>query len=132
MSLTIPKALLPVLSSKYPHRPRLLFILRKHPEAGAEAFAKALRDWRRGWEFDVVFGSLVARGCRPADPAQPNHITREPAKEPLKRAFHQATNGTGGQEWQGVGFRKATDGWECCSVGGPVPSSIIQIYSDGS
>ena len=61
MSLTIPKALLPVLSSKYPHRPRLLFILRKHPEAGAEAFAKALRDWRRGWEFDVVFGSLVAR-----------------------------------------------------------------------
>ena len=68
-------------------------------------------------------GSLVARGCRPADPARPNHLTREPAKEPAKRAFHQATNDTGGQEWQGVGFRKAADGWECRS--GERPSSIL-------
>ena len=59
--------------------------------------------------------SLVASGCRPTDPARPNHLTREPAKEPAKRAFHQATNDTGGQEWQGVGFQKAADGWECRS-----------------
>jgi hypothetical protein len=34
-------------------------------------------------------GSLLARGSRPI------HNAREPLKEPVKRAFHQAIDGTG-------------------------------------
>ena len=61
MSVTIPEALKPALNSKYPHRPRLQFILRKHPDASREDFAQGLRAWRQQWPFGVEFGSIVAR-----------------------------------------------------------------------
>lgn len=61
MSITIPDALTPALNSKYPHRPRIQFILRRHPEATREAFEQALGNWRRAREFNVQFGSIIAR-----------------------------------------------------------------------
>jgi hypothetical protein len=63
MSLTIPKALEPALTSQYPHRPRVLFVLRRRPEASTAAFEQALSDWRRLWnaDADVDFGAIFAR-----------------------------------------------------------------------
>ncbi len=61
MPTTIPEALRPALNSAYPHRPRLLFLLRRRPEASLEAFEQALGNWRRRWPHGVDFGSVVAR-----------------------------------------------------------------------
>lgn len=63
MSLSIPKALKPALTSRYPHRPRVLFILRRRPEASPADFEQALGDWRRQWSAaaDVGFSSFIAR-----------------------------------------------------------------------
>lgn len=61
MSLTIPAALQPVLGSKYPHRPRLMFILRKAEGVSHAAFTQALGAWRQQWGFAVEFGSIIAR-----------------------------------------------------------------------
>jgi hypothetical protein len=59
--VTIPDALTPVFKSPYPFRPRLLFILRRRPDASREAFTQTLRDWRRRKEFGVESGSIIAR-----------------------------------------------------------------------
>ncbi len=61
MPLIVPDALAPVLKSRYPHRPRALFLLRQQPDASAESFRDALRDWRRQRAFEVGPGSIVAR-----------------------------------------------------------------------
>jgi hypothetical protein len=59
--MRFPDELLPVLQSPYPHRPRLLFLLRRQADVSREAFQQALRDWRRQRHFHVEFGSLVVR-----------------------------------------------------------------------
>lgn len=61
MTIAIPAALQPVLGSIYPHRPRVLYILRKRAGASREAFAGALRGWRESWGYAVAPGSIAAR-----------------------------------------------------------------------
>ncbi|WP_405182710.1 hypothetical protein OG225_17720 [Nocardia sp. NBC_01377] len=61
MTSSIPSSLEPVLKSRYPHRPRVLFVLRRRPGASPEAFEQALGDWRRRWEFGVAPGTIIAR-----------------------------------------------------------------------
>lgn len=61
MTVTIPAALQPVLGSKYPHRPRILYLLKRQVGVSDDAFEAALRGWRQQWSYDVSFGSLVAR-----------------------------------------------------------------------
>jgi hypothetical protein len=61
MSLSIPAALKPALTSKYPHRPRVLFVLRRRAETSQATFERALRDWRRQRIVDVDFGAVIAR-----------------------------------------------------------------------
>ncbi len=51
MPLTIPNALMPALKSRYLHRPRALFVLRRRPNVSHEAFEQALRDWRLQKKF---------------------------------------------------------------------------------
>jgi hypothetical protein len=59
--VTLPDALLPVLESPYPHRPRLLFLLKRRPAVSRETFEQALRDWRRQRHVNVGFGGVVVR-----------------------------------------------------------------------
>jgi hypothetical protein len=59
--VTLPDTLMPVLESPYPHRPRLLFLLKRRQDVSHEIFEQALGDWRRQRQGDVGFGSVVAR-----------------------------------------------------------------------
>lgn len=61
MAVSIPAALQPVLGSKYPHRPRILYLLKRREGVSDDAFEAALGGWRQQWPYDVSFGSLVAR-----------------------------------------------------------------------
>lgn len=61
MALNIPNALKPALASRYPHRPRVLFVLKRRPEASQASFEGALCDWRRQWNANVDFGAVIAR-----------------------------------------------------------------------
>ncbi|WP_072801615.1 hypothetical protein [Rhodococcoides yunnanense] len=61
MSLNIPTELNPVLGNRYPHRPRILFVLRKKSSASKEAFEQALTTWRSERPSGVSIGSLSAR-----------------------------------------------------------------------
>lgn len=61
MSITIPDTLDPVRNSRYPHRPRVLFLLRRRPDSSAEAFERAVRMWRTEREQGFGFGSITAR-----------------------------------------------------------------------
>jgi hypothetical protein len=57
----IPAALTPALEGPYSHRPRVAYILRRKPEASAEAFAKGLAEWRREHDNGVGVGAISAR-----------------------------------------------------------------------
>jgi hypothetical protein len=59
--VTLPAALLPVLKSPYPHRPRLLFLLKRRQDVSHETFEQALLDWRRQRQVDVGFGGVAVR-----------------------------------------------------------------------
>jgi len=61
MTGTLPAALSPVLNSRYPHKPRQLFMLRRYTSSSAADFAAGLRAWCRRWPVEVGFGSVVAR-----------------------------------------------------------------------
>lgn len=61
MSLTIPAALEPVLGNIYPHRPRVLYILKKRADVNDTDFAAALHAWRCQWPVEIGFGSVVVR-----------------------------------------------------------------------
>lgn len=61
MSLTIPNALQPALTSRYLHRPRALFVLRRRADVSRETFEQALCDWRREQKFEA--GIIVHAGA---------------------------------------------------------------------
>lgn len=61
MPVELPASLAPALSSRYPHRPRVLYLLRRRPDASPEAFEQALTQWRSERPYEVVAGSLLAR-----------------------------------------------------------------------
>lgn len=61
MTLVIPEMLKPVLESRYPRRPRLLFLLRRRSDASEQAFADALGQWRRDRPYGVEAGKQLAR-----------------------------------------------------------------------
>jgi hypothetical protein len=61
MSKTLPAALNPVSKGLYPHRPRLLFVLKRRTDVSREAFEDALRAWRQQWAFGVEFEGVIAR-----------------------------------------------------------------------
>lgn len=70
MALDIPADLAPALGSRYPHRPRVLYLLRRRPEVGAEALEQALTRWRAERPSGVVAGSLLARAGIATDERQ--------------------------------------------------------------
>lgn len=61
MSLTIPETLAPVLGSRYAHRPRLLYLLRRRSDASRQAFEAALGQWRHARPYGVEAGAQIAR-----------------------------------------------------------------------
>lgn len=61
MQLEIPETLRPALSSRYPRRPRLLYLLRRRPEASRALFESALTQWRRDRPGGVEAGALIVR-----------------------------------------------------------------------
>lgn len=61
LTMTVPAALEPVLANIYPHRPRVLYILKKRAEVDDASFVDALRAWRTQWPVEVGFGSVVVR-----------------------------------------------------------------------
>lgn len=61
MQLSLPETLQPALESIYPRRPRILYLLRRRPDAPREAFEVALGQWRQARPFSVEAGALIAR-----------------------------------------------------------------------
>jgi hypothetical protein len=57
----IPSTLEPVLKGRYPHRPRVLFLLRRRSDVGELTFRRALSHWRRQRDAGVEFGTVIAR-----------------------------------------------------------------------
>ena len=58
---TIPAALAPVMKSRYLHRPRALFVLKRRPDVSPKAFEQALRDWKQQKKFGA--GIIVQAGA---------------------------------------------------------------------
>lgn len=61
MQLSLPETLQPALGSIYPRRPRILYLLRRRPDAAREAFEVAVGEWRQAWPHGVAAGALIAR-----------------------------------------------------------------------